>query len=291
MPTEPATFTFDDEFGARTLVVPSNEPLWSGNPIPIVRDIEARTRTRLRDGQNPIWFIRVHKHFSDRRDSVDGVSFAEYVARRHADKIEAFHDVRPPSLVRSSDHPEPSGKLARTVQPVHFEDFSGHQFERLVFAYHLRIEKFRTLEWYGQSGSDLGRDIWGVRETGMSLCIQCVNRQTVSATKITRDLDKIARARCGIPDSFLVVCTSSVSATLRDKVKDHAQKKGITHCDIWSGHEFEERLRRDEEALLRRFIDGEQFPDDPGQLRRFADSKVVGDDVVVEGTGKVAITE
>ncbi|MGD0462564.1 MAG: hypothetical protein ABSB74_08750 [Tepidisphaeraceae bacterium] len=169
-----------------------------------------------------------------------------------------------------------AGKLARTVQPVHFEDFSGHQFERLVFAYHLRIEKWRALEWYGQSGSDLGRDIWGERATGGSLCIQCVNRKTTTATKITRDLDKIVRALGGMPDAVLVVCASSVSAKLRDKVKDHAQKKGIAHCDIWSGHEFEERLRRDAEALLRRFIVGEQFPDGSEQLRRFADSKAVG---------------
>jgi hypothetical protein len=51
------------------------------------------------------------------------------------------------------------GKLSKTVQPIHFEDFDGFQFERLVFAYHARTAKWRALEWYGQSGSDLGRDI------------------------------------------------------------------------------------------------------------------------------------
>ena len=173
-------------------------------------------------------------------------------------------------------------KLTRTVQPVHFEDFSGHQFERLVFAHHLRTEKWRTIEWYGQSGSDLGRDIWGERETGGSLCIQCVNRKTTAATKITRDLDQIVRAPGGIPDTVLVVCASSVSAKLRDKVKEHAHNKGIAQCDIWSGHEFEERLRRDAENLLKRFIEGETFPDDPEDLRRLTDSKAVGDDAVVE---------
>jgi hypothetical protein len=76
-------------------------------------------------------------------------------------------------------------------------------------------------------------------------------------------------------DAILIVCASSVSAKLRDKVKDHAQKKEVAHCDIWSGHEFEERLRRDAEALLRRFIDGEQFPDDPEKIRCFADSRAV----------------
>ena len=51
-------------------------------------------------------------------------------------------------------------KPSKYVQPIHFEDFDGSQFERLVFAYHARAEKWKSLEWYGQTGSDLGRDIW-----------------------------------------------------------------------------------------------------------------------------------
>src|ERR1041385_3614394 len=88
MPDDPRTFTFHDGLGSRTLVVPSTESVWTGDPIPIIRDIEARTRTRLKDGENPVWFIRVHKHFTDRRDPLDGVSFAEYVSRRHTGKID-----------------------------------------------------------------------------------------------------------------------------------------------------------------------------------------------------------
>ena len=176
----------------------------------------------------------------------------------------------------------PSRKIARAVQPVHFEDFDGHQFERLVFAYHLRTSKWRSLEWYGQTGSDLGRDIWGEHETGETLCVQCVNRKEITSTKVTRDLDKIVRARGGAPDRVLVVCASAVSAALRDKVKDHAEKKGVAHCDIWSGQEFEERLRADAENLLRRFIQGETFPEDPEELRRFTKPAAAGDDAVVE---------
>jgi hypothetical protein len=48
---------------------------------------------------------------------------------------------------------------AKHVQPLHFEDFAGAQFERLVFAYHARTEKWRSLEWYGQVGSDLGPSV------------------------------------------------------------------------------------------------------------------------------------
>ena len=42
-------------------------------------------------------------------------------------------------------------KPASTVHPVHFEDFDGFQFERLVFAYHCRTEEWQPLEWYGCS--------------------------------------------------------------------------------------------------------------------------------------------
>jgi hypothetical protein len=35
---------------------------------------------------------------------------------------------------------------AKYVQPIHFEDFDGSQFERLVFAYHARTEKWKSLE-------------------------------------------------------------------------------------------------------------------------------------------------
>jgi hypothetical protein len=170
---------------------------------------------------------------------------------------------------KQTDARPAASSLAKTVQPVHFEDFSGQQFERLVFAYHLRTEKWRTLEWYGQSGSDLGRDIWGKRESGRSLCIQCVNRKTTAASKVTRDLDKIVQASGGIPDEVLVVCASGVSAKLRDKLKEHAGKRGVTRIDIWSGPEFEERLRKDAESLLKRFIGGETFPDDPSDLAHF----------------------
>jgi len=67
--------------------------------------------------------------------------------------------------------------IARTVQRAHFEDFGGPEFERLVFAYHLRAG-WRDLAWYGQTGSDLGRDIIGVElfddRPSRRTVIQCV---------------------------------------------------------------------------------------------------------------------
>lgn len=166
------------------------------------------------------------------------------------------------------------GAPSTYVQPVHFEDFDGLQFERLVFAYHARAEKWLSLEWYGQTGSDLGRDIWGVRDKGAgkgeTVCVQCVNRGRLTFAKAEGDLAKILKAGNGTPQRFRIVTRSSVSATLRGKIKARAQANGISHCDIWSGAEFEEFLRRDAESLLKRLVGGETFPDAAADLRTFA---------------------
>jgi len=156
------------------------------------------------------------------------------------------------------------------VHPIHFEDFDGFQFERLVFAYHVRTERWQTLEWYGQVGGDLGRDIWGIREDDESVCIQCVNRHKLTFAKINEDLAKVLSAPHGIPDRFRVVERGAISAGMRDKIKAHVQAAGVKHCDLWSGLEFEELLRAQTEPLMKRFVGGEIFPDAENQLTKFA---------------------
>ena len=46
--------------------------------------------------------------------------------------------------------------MQKQVGPVHFEDFSGEQFERLCFAFLVRDPDFTFVEWSGQSGNDDG---------------------------------------------------------------------------------------------------------------------------------------
>jgi hypothetical protein len=161
---------------------------------------------------------------------------------------------------------------ATQVKRVHFEDFDGSEFERLVFAYHWRTDAWRSLEWYGQTGSDLGRDIWGVRENEESVCIQCVNRKQLIFTKATTDIAKVLKAPNGVPDRFRIVTQGTVSAPLRDKIKAHIASLDVKECDIWSGPEFEEFLRKDAESLLKRFAEGQSFPDAPENLKKLAES-------------------
>jgi hypothetical protein len=163
----------------------------------------------------------------------------------------------------------------RTVQPVHFEDFDGHQFECLVFAYLLRTDNWLTIEWYGQTGGDSGRDIWGVRDRdgypqGQKTCIQCSNQKSLTYKKVQEDLAKILNGPNGKPDVFIIVAGGTVSATLRDKTKRLCEQKQVYASEIWSGKEFEERLRAKAESLLKRFVAGEEFPDVPADLRDFA---------------------
>lgn len=162
----------------------------------------------------------------------------------------------------------------RTVHRVHFEDFDGAEFERLVFAYHVRAG-WSDLAWYGQTGSDQGRDIIGVEPFDAApprrTVIQCVNRNALTQVKAEQDMGKAVAAPTGRPDAFRFVCRSSVSAERRDAVTAAARGLGVSHVTIWSGVEFEENLRLRGEDLLRRFCAGETFPDGEEELRRFAD--------------------
>jgi hypothetical protein len=163
------------------------------------------------------------------------------------------------------------------VGPVHWEDFSGMQFERIVFAYHARVDSWRTLEWYGLGGKDRGRDIWGIRENdslaGEKVCVLCANWGVLTSTKAIGDIKKFLKAPTGKPDRVRVVTRSAVSANVRDKIREFAQKEGISICEVWTGTEFEEFLRRDCEVLLLRFTQGVEFPDIPPEIIDFARSQ------------------
>jgi len=168
-------------------------------------------------------------------------------------------------------------KPNRMVQPVHFEDFDGRQFERLVFAYLLRTDNWLSLEWYGQVGGDSGRDIWGLRERdghpqGQKVCVQCTNQRSLTYNKVQDDLGKILKGPNGKPDLFIVVSGCKISAQLRDKIKKLCEQKQVYSSEVWSANELEERLRAKAEFLLKRFVEGNIFPDTFSELRSLVQS-------------------
>ncbi|MDI3598799.1 hypothetical protein QK358_06330 [Pseudomonas aeruginosa] len=161
-----------------------------------------------------------------------------------------------------------------TVSPIHFEDYSGIQFERLVFAYHVHAG-WRDLAWRGQSGGDQGRDISGVEpfddRPARKTIIQCANRDTLTLAKAKADMTKAVNATGGRPDAFKFISRGTVSDTSRVRIEQAAAALGVAHVTIWSGVEFEENLRLRAEYLLHRFVHGIEFPDAEAEIRRFVD--------------------
>ncbi len=161
-----------------------------------------------------------------------------------------------------------------TAFPIHFEDRSGTEFERLCFAYILRMEDWDTIDWYGQLGGDNGRDIWatcaGHRAQPEAYCFQCANRRRLEFQKASSDIDKVLRGPNGIPNRFIIIVGGKVSASMRDRIRQYAQSRGIATTEIWSGTEFEERLRVNAPSLLLRFCQGEAFPETAQEIKAFA---------------------
>jgi hypothetical protein len=166
--------------------------------------------------------------------------------------------------------------MESTVLPIHFEDRSGTEFERLVFAYVLNIKDWEDIKWLGQTGDDGGRDIWG--ETGHeSYCYQCANHRNLALKKVTDDIDKLIKGNT-TPDNFIVVCGGPMSADLRTKIENYGRKYGIKRVATWTAVEFEEKLRKDTLELVKRFVYGEPFPDDPSELLKYARSFSISND-------------
>lgn len=152
------------------------------------------------------------------------------------------------------------------VHPVHFEDFDGRNFERLVMAYLINKFPKSKFKWLGIVGHDEGRDIWGEDEFGEKYCYQCT-KTTLTKEKIFSDIDKICKARTGIPNYLVVITGGIISSILYEKIEIYSESKGIQVCECWQGAQFEEYLRRDFEILLKRFCNGEIFPDSPKELK------------------------
>lgn len=158
--------------------------------------------------------------------------------------------------------------LNSQVGPVHFEDHSGLQFERLVFAFALR-NGWPDVRWLGEGGGDGGRDIWCTAEDKTTTVILCANYRHLSFRKAASDLKKLTRLQTR-PDKVLLVTGGKVSATLREKIEVEAARLGFAGCPVWAGAEFEERVRHKAESLLRRFCKGVEFLDAPDELATFA---------------------
>lgn len=168
------------------------------------------------------------------------------------------------------------------VQRVHYEDRSGAEFERMCFAHLWHAETWSSLEWYGQVGSDTGRDIWGVRPDGTTHCFQCANHARLTFRKAAADLGKVPTAPNGLPDRFTFIVGGTVSAAMRDRVRREGGRLGLRSTEVWSGAELEERMRFRTPAVLQRFAEGVAFPESAELLRQTSRTATISDREALE---------
>lgn len=150
-------------------------------------------------------------------------------------------------------------RVEKSVGPIHFEDRSSTEFERLVFAYLLKTNHWDSLEWLGESGNDGGRDIWGIM-AGDTYCFQCANYRRITKKKAQEDIDKLVVNK-RIPVNWILYCGGKVGNQVREATKSYGMTAGIKTIDIYSGGEFEELLRHRTPSLIKRFVEGEIFPE------------------------------
>jgi len=167
----------------------------------------------------------------------------------------------------SSGHIKPG--VRKMVMPIHFEDYSGQQFERLVFAYLFREKNWENVYWLGETGGDGGRDIWGIYKSE-SYCYQCANYRALTFKKLKEDIDKLVDNNT-IPNYFTLVCGGTITNGIRAQAIEYAksQLSGLSAVDVWSGSEFEERLYAKTPELFRRFVEGQPFPETNASLKAF----------------------
>ena len=68
---------------------------------------------------------------------------------------------------------------------------------------------------------------------------------------------------------------------MKGRIVDYTQAKGIRTTEIWSGIEFEERLRRDTPSLIQQFCKGEVFPENAQDLKMFVDETIAISDAEI----------
>lgn len=169
-----------------------------------------------------------------------------------------------------------------TVAPIHFEDFSGDQFERLCFAYLLRRPDFIDVQWYGQLGSDKGRDIIATGVDGSTHVFPCANYGRLTKTKGESDIRKSAKGGRSNGAKLTILAGGRVSAQLRDSLEATGNSAGFSWTTVRSGPELEELIRRDAPDLIRRFVEGVSFPETSAELKQFAfASSSESDDAIV----------
>lgn len=210
------------------------------------------------DGMNHAVKARLLAQWNEIRIELDQ-EFGLMVRKHRIAKPKAESAVPPAGVLA------PLQGLSTQVNPVHFEDFSGKQFERLLLGYAIR-NGWKDAEWLGEAGGDGGRDIWCEESR---TAILCANLKQPTLAKARSDIEKLRAGDLKVK-TVLVVFGGTVSADLRGKIKEAAMELGITNCLVWGHGELEENIRHKAPSLLQRFCGGVAFPETLEEMRELA---------------------
>lgn len=131
-------------------------------------------------------------------------------------------------------------------------------FERLCL-WLVRAEGYQSIEHYGPSGTDHGRDIVAYRPVpgGKQLWFfQCKRAIRVTRADLESEITKIvgfARSQLShFPDGVVFVVAGRVSAKLRDGVRLHASRSGL-ECEFWAHTDLDAKVKR-HPAIVQEFF-------------------------------------
>ena len=139
--------------------------------------------------------------------------------------------------------------LTRTTRPLHFEDLSGEDFERLCL-WLLRREGFEDVQHWGALGADGGRDLIAARQ-GWHYAFQCKNERRFGPSKAEAAVSKVLKLTADErPDELVLLVATDVSAQTRRRA---AQIAAPMPCTVRARSELDEQVKRHPELVAEFF--------------------------------------
>ena len=157
--------------------------------------------------------------------------------------------------------------MAKTINPLHFEDLEPHRFEDLVRQVLYDFRDWSLLEPTGRLGSDDGYDARGfeiVREEEGNESddgadeeeddnylvskrqrlwqIQCKREKSISPSKISRYAQELMPTGNEIPYGVIFAAPADFSKKARDAFREELREKGVSEFYLWGKGDLEDML-------------------------------------------------
>lgn len=151
-------------------------------------------------------------------------------------------------------------KIARTVNPIHFEDLEPRRFEDLVRQLLYGFRPWKSVEPLGRTGADDGYDVRlmedvssveadneeGETEDTPTLSeesvwqVQCKREKSITASKISFYIEECFKT--GIPYGFIFVAACEFSKKTRDTFNLLMREKGVKEFFLWGKADLEDMV-------------------------------------------------